>query len=172
MEGDVSVIYWVKFIQNQDTYILAKSEQGVCYFGNDFLQSEDFLQWAKSKGLADLVEDRAKLEDEMEQITAYFNGELEQFELALDLRGTPFQQQVWQALQTIPYGKTVSYSDVAEKIGRKKAVRAVANAIGNNPVLIIVPCHRIIGKNGKLTGFRGGLPLKEKLLALEGVILT
>ena len=85
----------------------------------------------------------------------------------MDLHGTPFQQSVWKALQEIPYGQTVSYSDIAERIEKPNAVRAVGTAIGANPVLIIVPCHRVIAKSGKLSGFRAGLEMKEQLLGLE-----
>src|SRR5690606_20705914 len=86
----------------------------------------------------------------------------------LDLRGTTFQQRVWDALKTIPYGKTVSYLDIAVSVGNRAAVRAVGGAIGKNPVMIVVPCHRVIGSNGKLTGFSaGGIGMKEKLLSHE-----
>ena len=87
--------------------------------------------------------------------------------MPIDLHGTPFQQIVWKALQEIPYGQTVSYSDIAERIEKPNAVRAVGTAIGANPVLIIVPCHRVIAKSGKLGGFRAGLEMKEQLLELE-----
>ncbi|MDM8102298.1 methylated-DNA--[protein]-cysteine S-methyltransferase [Oceanobacillus oncorhynchi] len=85
----------------------------------------------------------------------------------MDLKGTAFQESVWEALQHIPYGETVSYMNIAEKIEKPKAVRAVGAAIGANPVMILVPCHRVIAKDGKLTGFRGGIPMKESLLELE-----
>jgi len=95
------------------------------------------------------------------------DGQRKNFTAAITLHGTAFQQSVWQALLEIPHGETVSYSDIAERIGNPKAVRAVGTAIGANPMLIIVPCHRVIGKNGSLTGFRGGLEMKIQLLDLE-----
>ena len=98
---------------------------------------------------------------------AYFEGDLKTFALPLQLEGTDFQIEVWHALQEIPYGKTVSYADIAKRIGRPKAVRAVGAANGQNPIAIIVPCHRVIGSNGSLTGYGGGLKNKEALLALE-----
>ncbi|MDO5692680.1 MAG: methylated-DNA--[protein]-cysteine S-methyltransferase [Pseudomonadota bacterium] len=102
-----------------------------------------------------------------EQIDAYFKGKLKAFDVPLDLVGTPFQQSVWRALLTIPYGQTRSYAQQAATIGRPTAVRAVAAANGQNKVSIIVPCHRVIGSSGQLTGYGGGLPRKEWLLALE-----
>jgi methylated-DNA-[protein]-cysteine S-methyltransferase len=107
------------------------------------------------------------LVEAVKQLEAYFARELKVFELILDPRGTPFQQRVWQELLTIPHGKTRSYSEVAVAIGAPKAVRAVGAANGQNPIPIVIPCHRVIGASGKLVGFGGGLPLKRKLLDLE-----
>jgi len=101
------------------------------------------------------------------QLEEYFNGKRKKFSLPLDMRGTEFQKDVWRALQTIPYGETRSYKQIAEIINRPKAVRAVGMANHNNPIVIIVPCHRVIGRDGSLTGFGGGLPLKRFLLELE-----
>jgi O-6-methylguanine DNA methyltransferase len=102
-----------------------------------------------------------------EQITAYFAGRLRRFDVSLDWVGTPFQQQVWRALLHIPYGQTWSYAQEAAHIDRPSATRAVAAANGQNKISIIVPCHRVIGSNGQLTGYGGGLPRKQWLLALE-----
>lgn len=101
------------------------------------------------------------------QIEAYFAGRLQQFKLTLDLQGTPFQQQVWQALLTIPYGETRSYAEIAAQIANPKALRAVGAANGRNPISIIVPCHRVIAANKALCGFAGGLAAKAYLLDLE-----
>ncbi len=116
---------------------------------------------------SDWVRDDEKLADAREQFTAYFRGELKEFDLKLVLDGTPFQQDVLRALQQIPYGETRSYADIARMIGRPKAVRAVGGANGRNPLSIVIPCHRVIGSSGKLTGFGGGLPVKQALLDLE-----
>ena len=106
------------------------------------------------------------------QVQAYATGKPVKFNCRLDLSsGTPFQQNVWRALQTIPRGETRSYAWVAKKIGKPKAIRAVGAACGANPVPIIVPCHRVIASDGSLGGFGGGLALKKRLLALEGVRL-
>ncbi len=101
------------------------------------------------------------------QLTDYFAGGLTEFDLPLQIAGTPFQQQVWSALNTIPYGATLSYGELAEQIGQPKASRAVGLANGHNPVSIIVPCHRVIGANGKLTGYGGGIERKQWLLNHE-----
>lgn len=102
-----------------------------------------------------------------EQLDAYFAGELRTFELPLRMAGTSFQRQAWDALLTIPYGETISYAEQARRIGRAGASRAVGAANGRNPIAIIVPCHRVIGSSGSLTGYGGGLPLKQWLLEHE-----
>jgi methylated-DNA-[protein]-cysteine S-methyltransferase len=103
-----------------------------------------------------------------QELRAYFAGSLRQFHVPLDMQGTSFQLSVWHHLLKIPYGETRSYAQVADAVGRSKAVRAVGAANGSNPVAIIVPCHRVIGSSGKLTGYGGGLPMKKRLLELEG----
>jgi methylated-DNA-[protein]-cysteine S-methyltransferase len=103
----------------------------------------------------------------VDQLDAYFAGELTDFDLELDLRGTEFQQRVWKALLTIPYGETRSYGEIAEQIGAPGAARAVGLANGRNPIAIVVPCHRVIGSGGSLTGYGGGLERKQTLLELE-----
>jgi methylated-DNA-[protein]-cysteine S-methyltransferase len=105
-----------------------------------------------------------------QQVAEYFEGKRRTFDIRLALIGTDFQQHVWQRLQTVPYGRTASYQDIARGIGRPAAVRAVGAANGRNPVAIIVPCHRIIGKNGRLVGYGSGLWRKEWLLRHEGAL--
>ena len=107
------------------------------------------------------------LKSAVKQLKAYFSGTRRKFDIPLRPVGTVFQEEVWLALRSISYGETVSYSDIAKQIGRPKAVRAVGAAIGKNPLSIMIPCHRVIGANGKLIGFAGGLSTKEFLLNLE-----
>ena len=102
------------------------------------------------------------------QLRSYFGGQLRRFDLPLYMRGTPFQLRVWRELERIPYGETRSYRQIAAAIGAPRAVRAVGAANGANPIPIVVPCHRVIGASGKLVGYGGGLPLKKRLLELEG----
>ena len=107
------------------------------------------------------------LEDAVRQLEEYFNGERSQFSLKLNPQGTDFQKRVWDALLAIPYGKTTSYLQLSKDLGDVKAIRAVANANGKNPLWIIVPCHRVIGSDGSLTGYAGGLSRKQWLLEHE-----
>ena len=116
--------------------------------------------------------DRQPLATLAEELTAYLEGGLRKFSVSLELRGTPFQVAVWRALAAVEYGSVCSYASLAARIGRPMAVRAVGLANGSNPIPIIVPCHRVIGSDGTLTGYGGGLDLKERLLRLEGVALA
>ncbi len=117
---------------------------------------------------ADRVETKTMFCEPARQLRAYFDGELTDFSLDLKPSGTQFQREVWRALQNIPYGETRSYAEIAISIGNPKAVRAVGAANGRNPIAIVIPCHRVIGSDGSLTGFGGGLPIKQFLLNLEG----
>ena len=128
-----------------------------------------FMPSHKGGPLADPAwrRDRHVFSDAAAQLDAYFAGELQTFDVALAPAGTPFQQRVWAALREIPYGETRSYRDIAERIGAPKAVRAVGLANGRNPISVIVPCHRVVGANGSLTGYGGGLVNKQLLLDLE-----
>ncbi len=110
---------------------------------------------------------RSPFKDVIKQLEEYFSGRLQNFTIPLALEGTPFQLAVWRALKAIPYGVTTSYGTIAKKIGNPNASRAVGAANGQNPVSIIVPCHRVIGHSGQLVGYGGGLPIKEALLDLE-----
>ncbi len=123
------------------------------YFGRFSLEGEE--------GLTALLERASR------QLEEYFAGKRKQFDLPLSLRGTEFQRQVWAALRDIPYGETRSYGQIAQAVGRPKAVRAVGMANHRNPISIIVPCHRVVGADGSLTGYGGGLENKKFLLALE-----
>ncbi|MEP7200948.1 MAG: methylated-DNA--[protein]-cysteine S-methyltransferase [Chloroflexota bacterium] len=129
-------------------------------------------QWA-ARWLPDarIVRHEKYLQHVARELAAYCDGELRDFAMPLDLRGTAFQLSVWQAVRRIAYGQTQSYTHIAQQIGQPNAVRAVGAANGANPVPIIVPCHRIIGSNGKLVGYGGGIALKHRLLQLEGVML-
>ena len=128
-----------------------------------FMESERH----ESAGARDAVRDAAPLREARRQLEEYFAGERREFSLALKADGTEFQQRVWRALRGIPFGVTASYGDIAKRIGNPKAVRAVGLANGRNPISIIVPCHRVIGADGSLTGYGGGVERKRFLLALE-----
>lgn len=119
------------------------------------------------KGQGGGEEDERPFREAVRQLALYFAGKLRAFELELRPRGTEFQLAVWSELQRIPYGETVSYGELARRLGKPAASRAVGLANGANPIAIIIPCHRVIGATGKLTGFGGGLDVKRRLLALE-----
>jgi len=125
------------------------------------------IEFAPAKPDPSWQENENPLRETIRQLRAYFAGKLENFDLPLAPQGTPFQLKVWELLCEIPYGETISYGQLACRVGNPKASRAVGLANGSNPIPIIIPCHRVIGSNGKLTGYGGGLPIKEKLLALE-----
>ncbi len=128
------------------------------------------IQTTQPKDLGNYCEDSPILNEATQQLTEYFSGNRTKFDLPLAATGTAFQQLVWQALCRIPYGETWSYQQLADEIGNPKAVRAVGLANGKNPISVIVPCHRVIGKSGKLTGYAGGVETKQKLLELEKAI--
>lgn len=117
---------------------------------------------------ADWRRDDRAFADAVDQLGAYFAGERRTFELPLSLHGTPFRLQVWHALQDVPFGRTTTYAQLAQRIGRPGAYHAVGAAVAMNPVSIIVPCHRVLGSDGSLTGYAGGIENKVKLLQLEG----
>ncbi|PID81659.1 cysteine methyltransferase [bacterium DOLZORAL124_64_63] len=117
-------------------------------------------------------EDPGPFTDLQEQLALYFTSRLEEFDLPLDLHGTPFQVAVWRQLQTIPYGKLRTYGELALALEKPRATRAVGQAAGHNPLPILVPCHRLIGKSGDLVGFAGGISTKARLLRLEGHYLS
>jgi methylated-DNA-[protein]-cysteine S-methyltransferase len=165
---DKKIIYWSYFIHDQWRMYLAATAEGLCYVGSNQKDFEELVSWTAKKIPHHLLERNDNiLQFYVDEFTEYFQGKRKTFTFPLDFHGTPFQQSVWNALNDIPYGYIHTYSEIAEILQKPKSVRAVAAAIGANPILITVPCHRVIGKNGKLTGFRGGLDMKEKLLELE-----
>jgi methylated-DNA-[protein]-cysteine S-methyltransferase len=135
------------------------------------LHQLDFVDGRNAPSVEHYVRDDGAFKEAARQLAAYFAGELRQFELPLVPKGTPFQQRVWSALQQIPFGATTTYGQLAERLGDPRAVRAVGLANGRNPIAIVIPCHRVIGANGSLTGYGGGLHRKQWLLAREGCAL-
>jgi methylated-DNA-[protein]-cysteine S-methyltransferase len=140
--------------------LVAGDEDGLRYIS--FLKGKKRITPEK-----DWTEDRHFLREAVSQLDTYFKGRLKEFTVKLSVQGTPFQLSVLRALQDVPYGETVSYGELARRIGKPKASRAVGAAIARNPLPIIIPCHRVIGSNGSLTGFGGGLDIKQALLDLE-----
>lgn len=152
-------IYYSRINSPVGSLLLAVSERGLVA-----------LEFGKGRIPAGWVESEEKTSACRRQLAEYFAGSRRQFDLALDLRGTEFQKRCWRELLKIPYGETRSYADIARALGNPSAVRAVGLANGQNPVAIVVPCHRVIGSDGSLTGYGGGLEVKRKLLELEGAL--
>ncbi len=157
-------------------WLLAAVDEHGALLGLDFVRAGEDDRAAlaerlevRHRGCA-IVWDRARSAAVARELAEYFAGRRRDFTLALDPAGTPFQREVWGELARIPYGATVSYGELARRVGRPAASRAVGAANGANPIPIILPCHRVIGSNGSLTGYGGGLPIKRALLSLEGAL--
>lgn len=173
-KAPAEVLYWGSVPSAQGVCTVIATERGVCWTGTPRTGWEYGLAWLERRLSVARVVENAEVEplhQALDQLRRYFAGERVQFSCPLDLRGTAFQVAVWEELYRIPYGQTRTYAQLASAIGRPKAVRAVGAANGANPVAVIVPCHRVIGSDGALTGYGGGLPMKEWLLTLEGISL-
>ncbi|MCT4458647.1 methylated-DNA--[protein]-cysteine S-methyltransferase [Lactiplantibacillus paraplantarum] len=150
---------------NQQTYWLGATPTGLAFVGRANGPRDEWQTFFKS---ANIQYDQQVNQQASQELHDYLTGHRRHFEVPLDqTTGTTLQQQVWQALTRIPYGQTATYSQLATMISRPTAIRAVASAVGKNPLLIIIPCHRVCRKDGQLGGYRGGLPMKRALLALE-----
>jgi len=155
-------------------FILGSFENKLCLLDFKYRKMRATVDNRLKKGFdAEFIEqDDEILKETRNQLDEYFNMERKAFDIPIITVGTEFQKNVWEALQEIPYGTTATYLELAKKIGNEKAVRAVASANGANSIGLIIPCHRIIGSNGELTGYGGGLPLKKRLLKLEQNLLV
>jgi methylated-DNA-[protein]-cysteine S-methyltransferase len=161
-------LFWTKLVYENWRLYMAATAKGLCYVGSQDKPFEELERWVRNHYPgSQLVQDENVMQPYVAEFKEFFQGVRSSFTIPQELKGTDFQTEVWNALCEIPYGETCTYSDIAIAIQRPSAVRAVGAAIGANPVLLTVPCHRVIGKNGKLTGFRGGLNMKEQLLKLE-----
>jgi O-6-methylguanine DNA methyltransferase len=160
MKSPLGVHFWI-----------ARSERGICRIEFNHAESEFRTELARIWPLAALVKDEAALQKPLAELEEYFAGRRKKFTFPLAPEGTAFQQKVWQAVSAIPFGQVATYQNIAKKIGKSKAVRAVGHANGSNPLPIVIPCHRVIGSNGDLCGYGGGIEVKRKLLQLEGIDL-
>lgn len=157
-------IFYSKTKINNRDYLIASTNLGLAFVGcqnGNMNELNSFFKHDK------LVYNDELNKQYIKELREYLEGIRTTFDMQLDVSGTEFQKQVWDQLREIPYGQLSSYSEIANKINRPKAVRAVGTAIGRNPVSIIVPCHRVLAKNGTLGGYRGGLAMKQELLNLE-----
>ncbi|MET3547638.1 epoxyqueuosine reductase [Paenibacillus favisporus] len=168
--GEKETVYYSEMISPIGPLTLCATEKGLCLieFGPFNVKEAVLQKWSRTWcGGGDFVQDDERLAEAKRQLGEYFAGERKTFDVQLDMRGTPFQLQVWSSLADIPYGEIRSYADIANAIGRPKAVRAVGGANNKNPVPLIVPCHRVIGADGSLVGYGGGMEIKRHLLTLE-----
>jgi O-6-methylguanine DNA methyltransferase len=161
-------VYYGEFAHRLGCIRIATTDRGLVQVGLPSETSEKFSAWLKANlPQASVEQAEPKTREVFQQLSEYFSGKRKVFTVELDLRGTEFQLKVWKAIHEIPYGQTISYGELARRIGFSDGARAVGAATGSNPIAIIVPCHRVVGSNGSLTGFGGGLPMKEFLLNLE-----
>jgi O-6-methylguanine DNA methyltransferase len=152
---------------------IATTDTGICTVGVGAGQPDEFFAWlSRHAGPKPPREDPGTLALALTQLREYFSRVRHAFDLPLDIRGTPFQKAVWAQVASIPYGATATYGEIAHRIGRPGAARAVGAANGANPLPILIPCHRVIGADGSLTGYGGGLEVKAALLRLEGALVT
>ncbi len=165
---DVQRVYTVQVESPIGQLRLASTESGLLYVELPHSSGRGMAGFLRQRMRGVVVQEGyAPNQAFAKQILEYLDGKRKAFELPLDLRGTPFQLEVWDALRRIPYGETRSYAEVASELGRDSSMRAVGAANGANPVSLVVPCHRVINSDGKLGGYAGGLPLKARLLAME-----
>lgn len=160
----MDIIYYdIKYI-GEDEYIFCFDNNNLVYLGLNNIRTKAFEKLTKGKVLK---EKKIKNEKYKLQLLEYFQGTREHFSIDFKLIGTDFQKKVWEGLLSIKYGEIISYLDLAKSLDIEKSVRAVANAVAQNPLLIVVPCHRVIGIGGKLCGYRDGIDMKKKLIELE-----
>lgn len=166
-------LYWTAVAVDHWRFLIAATDDGLIYVDRMDAEREDeppedFARWVKKHfPRAVPVRDEERMRPYAAQLLEYWRGERKEFDLPVAPRGTEFQLAVWRALREIKYGQTCSYAELAQRIGKPGAARAVGRAVGGNPLMIVIPCHRVIGKDGSLTGFSGGLDLKKRLLAIE-----
>ncbi|MGI1658758.1 MAG: DVU0298 family protein [Desulfitobacterium sp.] len=172
LKKEVITFYTKEFQQGDFTWSIcvASSQKGLCWLsiGNPETEESELKTWAKKQAPGALVLPRMHPNSEViTQLAEYFAGSRQEFTIPIDSRGTPFQQKVWEELRRIPYGETRSYGEIAQNVGNPKGPRAVGMANNKNPIGIITPCHRVVGKSGDLVGYASGLDHKERLLSLE-----
>lgn len=163
----METVYYSRFNSSLlKNVFVASTEGGVCMV--DFLKTEKvFLSRLKERFPGKIIRDNQKNRNLLNELKKYLKGELQRFDCKLDFRGTPFQKRVWSALAKIPYGQTRSYKEIAQAIGHPKAFRAVGNANSRNSIPLIIPCHRVVERNGGLGGFGHGVKVKKQLLDFE-----
>jgi methylated-DNA-[protein]-cysteine S-methyltransferase len=166
------MVYCTSFDSKIGLIYIASSENGVCKISLPRESKKDFLAWLhKNFSDGEVRENKSRNKEVIEQLTRYFNGRLAKFSCDIDLIGTPFQKRIWRELSKIAYGSTITYKQLAKRVGTSKGFQAVGRANAANPVPIIIPCHRVLGTDGSFVGYGAGIKTKEFLLKLEGAIM-
>jgi methylated-DNA-[protein]-cysteine S-methyltransferase len=166
------MVFCTSFDSKIGLIYVASTDKGVCKVSVPRQTKKDFIKWLRENfDDSEVVDNKSRNREVIDQLTRYFNGKLAKFTMAIDLHGTPFQVRVWKELQKIPYGSTISYKQLAKRLGTSRGFQAVGRANAANPVPIIVPCHRVIGTDGSLVGYASGIKTKEFLLKLEGALM-
>jgi methylated-DNA-[protein]-cysteine S-methyltransferase len=165
-------VYCTSFDSKIGHIYIASTDKGVCKISIPKESKKDFFDWLSDHfDDDDVVENKSRNKEAIDQLNRYFNGKLAKFSAQVDQIGTTFQLRVWKELMHIPYGTTITYKQLARRVGVPRGFRAVGTANGGNPLPIVVPCHRVIGHDGSLTGYSAGVKTKEFLLRLEGAII-
>jgi len=168
----METVYCTSFQSSIGTIYVASTDRGICKISLPRETKKDFIAWLHQHFDDNaVIESRSKNKVLIDELSRYFKRRLVQFTLPLDDRGTPFQRKVWRELLRVPYGRTITYKELARKVGAPKAYRAIGQALHANPLPILVPCHRVIGSDGSLKGYTSGVKTKEFLLRLEGALM-
>jgi methylated-DNA-[protein]-cysteine S-methyltransferase len=166
------MVYCTSFDSKIGLIYVASTEKGVCKVSLPRQTKREFFGWLHENfDESDVTDNKSRNRDVMDQLSRYFNGRLAKFTCSVDLIGTPFQVRVWKELVRIPYGTTISYKQLAKRLGTSRGYQAVGRANASNPVPIIIPCHRVVGTDGSLVGYASGIKTKEFLLKLEGALM-
>jgi methylated-DNA-[protein]-cysteine S-methyltransferase len=166
------MVYCTSFESKIGLIYVASTEKGVCKVSVPRQTKRDFFRWLRDNfDDSEVADNKSRNREVIDQLTRYFNGKLAKFTMNIDLIGTPFQVRVWKELGKIPYGTTISYKQLAKRLGTSRGFQAVGRANAANPVPIIVPCHRVLGTDGSLVGYASGVKTKEFLLKLEGALM-
>jgi methylated-DNA-[protein]-cysteine S-methyltransferase len=166
------MVYCTSFESKVGLVYVASTEKGVCKISLPRQSKREFIRWLNENFEdSEVVDNKSRNREVIDQLNRYFNGRLAKFTCALDVIGTPFQLRVWKELTKIPYGTTISYKQLAKRIGTSRGFQAVGRANASNPLPIIVPCHRVLGTDGSLVGYASGVKTKEFLLKLEGALM-
>ena len=166
------MVFCTSFESKVGLIYVASTDKGVCKISLPRQSKREFLRWLRENfDDNEVVDNKSKNREVIDQLTRYFNGRLAKFTVPVDLHGTPFQVRVWKELSKIAYGTTISYKQLAKRVGTSRGYQAIGRANACNPVPIIVPCHRVLGANGSLVGYSSGIKTKEFLLRLEGALM-